>query len=217
MSSALSCAVVALLCAPCLVFAAEDPPTLAQRYFGREVTLGAGMLGAGYGFEGGSMGDLFTTQQVEARWLFSGFTLEGSLLDALPVVSRSNGQSITAMVRVGWTGERFSGALGAVTQYVPTARPSNQLLPTARVAYAFDRFALSAGLFDLHALAIARVSVDVDNWGAGYIAPLGLEAHARIPIAHEFGLRVQALAFKAGPAQVGFVAVSGSFMPGGEG
>lgn len=199
--------------APSLEVDAALPHSAARRVFGNELTLSAGALGTAFDFQGGRWGDLFTTQAVEARWLLGGLTLEGSVMDALPVVSQTWGQSLTATARAGWTFDRLSFAVGAAANFAPTAHPVAQLLPSARVGYAFDRFALSAAVFDLHALALARVSVDVGSWGVGYLAPLGAEAHLRLPLTHRFGLRLQALAFRAGSAQVAFLSVGGSFLP----
>lgn len=177
----------------------------ARRAFGSEVTFGVGALG--------TAADLFTTQSLAARGFVGGLTLEGSLMNALPVVSQAWGPSLTATARAGWTFERLSFALGAALQIAPAAQPATQLLPSARVGYAFDRFALSAAVFDLDALALARVSVDVGNWGVGYLAPLGAEAHARFPVAPRYALRVQLFAFRAASAQVAFLSLGGSFLP----
>lgn len=194
-----------------------ERPEHAHIVLGRQVSLGAGAFGASYAFPGGRWGDLFTTQQLEARWLFGGLTLEGGVLNAVPIGAVSNLHSVTGTVRAGWTFERLSLTAGVSAQYAPAAQPTTQLLPTLKATYAFEPFALTGALFDVHALQLGRVSVDVGNWGIGYVAPLGAEVHARFDVSRGFGIGVQAFAVKAAAAQFAFVAVNGTWDPGAGG
>lgn len=183
---------------------------LARVMLGRRVEVGTGGFTSGYGFEGGQWGDAFSTQQVEARWLFGGLTLEGGILNALPVASPGATLSLTGHLRLGWTWSRATVTVGALAQFAP-GTPSTQLLPSITGAYAFDNFGLSAGLFDLHGFSIARVSFEKEYFGLGYVAPLGAEIHARLPVWRSFDGKVQALAFRAFNAQVAYLGISGVF------
>ena len=131
-----------------------------------------------------------------------------------PRPQRERGLGGGASARLGWTGERLSITGGAWAQLAPLAQPSLQYAPTLRAAWRFDCFAVSAGVFDLHALAIARLSVETEDFGLGYVAPLGAEAHATLRLGRGFGVRVQGLAFRVGDAQVGFLMLSGVFEAG---
>lgn len=194
------------------IAASASPPSLLQeRLFGREVQVGAGVLGQGYGFEAGRWGDAYATQQVEARWRFGTPTIEGGILHALPVATSGAAQGFNFHLRAGLTGARYSVTVGANAQLAPAANPALALLPSVRAAYLFDGFGLSAGLFDTHGLAIARLSAELGDYGIGFVAPLGAEAHARFRFNDSFGLQVQGMVFRAFSSQVAFVTVSGVF------
>jgi hypothetical protein len=175
------------------------------------VSVGTGALDMGYSFEGGSWMQLFATQQVEGRFLFQRFTLEASLLHALPVSGSLATRAFVTQLRLGWTGERFAITGGPSFQIAPEAKPSIQLLPTIRAAWMISDsgLGLSAGIFDLHAEAPVRLSIELSElFGFGYAAPLGLEAHAALPLGRDFQLRAQGLALRAANAKVAMLLVS---------
>jgi len=92
--------------------------------------------------------------------------------------------------------------------------PSLQLLPTLRAAWKLTDagLALSGGVFDLHGEAPLRVSLEIPSlFGFGYVAPLGLEAHGAVPLAHRFELRAQGLALRLANATVAMLLVSAAF------
>lgn len=184
---------------------------LTNALLGRRVSIGAGAYSTSYGFFGGSWTNGFATQQAEARWLSGGFTLEGGVQHALPVGATAAAQAVTGHLRLGWTFSRATVTAGAVAQWAPTVRPSIQLVPSVTAAWAFDRFGISGGLFDVHGLALARISYEREHFGVGYVAPLGAEAHGRIHLSRSFSLHIQGMAFRAFNAQVLYFSASGVF------
>lgn len=183
---------------------------LERVLLGRRLEVGTGAYGSSYGFEGGSWGNGFSTQHVDARWLFGGLTLEAGLLHSLPVSSGGAVNSFNPHLRLGWTWSRGSVTVGAVANLAP-GTPAAQYLPSVSAAYAFSGFGLSAGLFDMHGRSIARISFEQEYFGVGYVAPLGAEIHARLPVWRSIDLKVQAMAFRLYNAQVGYLSVAGVF------
>jgi hypothetical protein len=179
-----------------------------------EVYAGGGALSTSYGFHGGRWGELFSVQHLGARWLAGGFTLEGGVLAAQPLGQRDVGTGLTTDLRLGWTWSQLTATAGASLQYAAGAQPRTQLLPTARLEWRPGDFGLSAGVFDVHAIAPARLSVEFRDYGLGFVAPLGLEARARFQLGQRLSLRVQGLAFQAGNAQVALLMISGFLLPG---
>jgi hypothetical protein len=178
------------------------------------LSIGAGMLDTGYSFEGGSSMQLFATQQLEGRFLFDWFTAEGSLLHALPVSGSSATRAFFAQLRLGWTGRRVSITGGPSFQLAPDATPQIQLLPTVRVEWKLTDagLALSGGVFDVHGEAPLRVSLELPRFfGFGYVAPLGVEAHAAVPISDDFELRAQGLALRLANATAVMLLASAAF------
>jgi hypothetical protein len=177
-----------------------------------QISAGVGIVDTGFGFAGGAWAQPFLAQQLEVSWAPRGLTVEGSLMHALPVSGSSATRAFTALVRAGWTGERFALTAGPSLQLAPSAQPAAQLLPTLRAAWRmFDRFGLSLGVFDVHALAPARLSFEADRFGIGYVAPLGAEAHARVPLAGTVDLQIQGLALRVANATVAALLVSGAW------
>ena len=178
------------------------------------VSLGAGALDSGFAFRGGSWMQLFATQQAETRFLMGGFTVEGSLLHAVPVSGSSATRAYSAQLRIGWTGERFSIAAGPSLQLAPQSTPSTQLLPTARAVWMLTDagLALSGGVFDLHGAAPLRLSLELPRiFGFGYVAPLGVEGHAALPLGGAFELRAQALGLRMANATQAMLLLSAAF------
>jgi hypothetical protein len=205
-----------VLLASAAATAAEGPAAdvrseVDEILLGRRISFGVGTSGDATLFRGGIAGDVFFTQQLEARWLFGGFTLEGAVLHALPM-GGSALFSVTGQLRVGWTWRRTTVTAGALAQVAP-GTPATQWAPTLTAAHTFDRFGLSAGIFDVHGIALARASFEQELFGVGYVAPIGLEAHTRFRLGSAVFLRVQALAFRVFNAQVAFVSLSGVFEP----
>lgn len=190
---------------------AQDAPSMPQLLLGRRLTVGVGGYGSGYYFRGGSWGDGFTTQFADVRWRWGGFTLEGGLVSTVPVFTAGALYSPAAHLRVGWTWSRATVTVGARSEYAGTPEAKLQWLPTLSAAYAFDRFGLSAGVFDMQGIPIARVSLEHPHFGVGYVFLLGLEARGRIRVSRAVSLQLQALAFRAFTAQVAYLSISGTF------
>lgn len=191
------------LLAASLVLTTAEAPSLHRS---SELAVGLGVLGASYVHHGGRFGELFVGPAVEGRWVGRGPTADGSFLLTIPSSPRALG--LTAAVRLGWTGERFSVVAGPSLQLTPGAVPAMQVLPSVAGSYSFGRWGLGAGVFDLHALAPARLSFETKEFSLGYVAPLGALAGLRLRIHERWGVRLSALAFKAGAAEVAFVSLS---------
>jgi hypothetical protein len=178
------------------------------------LSVGAGMLQTGYSFGSGSWMQLFATQQLEGRYLFGWFTAEGSLLHALPVSGSSATRAFVVQLRLGWTGKRVSITGGPSFQLAPDATPEIQLLPTARAEWKLTDggLGLSGGVFDVHGEAPLRLSIELPRFfGFGYVAPLGVEAHAAVPIGDDFELRAQGLVLRVENATAVMLLASASF------
>lgn len=193
--------------------AAAQPSTSFQgRVVPNTVSAGLGVIDTGFSFADGAWAQLFLAQQAEVRWPLGSVALEGSLLHALPASGSSATRAFTAQLRAGWATDRFTVAAGPSLQYAPEAQPWAQWLPTARAQWAmFERLGLSAGVFDIHALAPFRISLEAEHFGAGYVAPLGAEVHARLPFGGNLELHLQGLALRIANATIAALLVSGAW------
>lgn len=193
---------------------AQPSPEPAPRLLATELAVGLGVSGQGYTYSGGRQGDLFVDRLVEARLVLGGFTYDTSA--SFPMETRPGGAStgVNAVARIGWTGERWSVVGGASLQFVPRAEPSRQWLPSLRASYSFGGWGLSAGLFDHYATAPAHLTLEVGNYGVGYVAPLGALATARFRLRDFFGVKVAAMAYRLFTTDVAMVTVCISAGPG---
>jgi hypothetical protein len=202
-------AMTTLLLALCLAVEGEPPRLLSS-----EVTAGVGLLGSGYAFTGGRLGEAQLAPVVTARGLLGGATLEGGLLLVVPTAG-TTGVSFTASARLGWTGQRWSLLVGGLVQWAADARPALQWLPTLRGSVDFGEFGLTLGVFDSLGLIPAHLSIDLrvgrGSFSVGYVAPVGLLVSTQLPVAERFGVRVTAFAFKLAQTELAMVTVSGTF------
>ena len=191
-----------------LVLATADAPAET------ELSLGAGAVGTAYVFGTGRTGAGSLIQTVGGRTRAGKVGFEGTL-SGLEPLGRTGNASLLLESRTGYAGERLELLGGVVAQLAFNTPAPAQLLPTVRAAYRFDTFTLSGGLFDLQGYAPARVSVDVANFGVGYVAPIGGEAHASFRVSERLSLRGQLLYVRVYSAEVAMATVSGAFDVGG--
>lgn len=182
----------------------------------REVSVGAGAVTNSYIFTGGRTAAGSLLQTAAGRTRFGSVGVEGSLSGLQPL-GRTGSTTLLAELRGGYSGERLEVLAGVVSQVAFSARPPLQWLPSLRAAYRFDAFALSGGLFDLQGFAPARLSVDFARFGFGfgYVAPMGGEAHATLPVSERVALKLQLLFVRVYGAELAMAAVSGAFDFGG--
>jgi hypothetical protein len=193
---------------------AQQPPATTPRLLDTELAVGLGVTGTGYAYEGGRRGDFFVDRLVDGRLVLEGFTFDTSA--SFPMETRPGGAStgVSAVARIGWTGRRWSVVAGASLQFVPLAEPSRQWLPSLRASYSFGGWGLSAGIFDHYAMAPAHLTLEVGNYGVGYVAPLGALLTARFRLRDFFGVRVAAMAYRLFNTEVAMVTVCVSAGPG---
>jgi hypothetical protein len=67
-------------------------------------------------------------------------------------------------------------------------------------------------VFDLHGAAPLRLSLELPRiFGFGYVAPLGVEGHAALPLGGAFELRAQALGLRMANATQAMLLLSAAF------
>ena len=177
----------------------------------REVTAGIGALGMGYTHSTGRTGDFFFVPAATGRALFGGFAVEGSLSAAAPTAGDGPATSVTAQLRLGYSWQRFALLAGPSAQYIGIGPSRIQWLPTASARLGFEGWALAAGILDDHAIAPATLSLEVGQFGVGYVAPIGALAQARFPLTPTLNLLVRGLAFRLMNAESAFLTVSANF------
>lgn len=207
-------ALVALASSPAQ--AVEVPPGPAP-LLSTELEARVGAMGLAYGFEGGRWGDLYVTPAVQGRWQLGALGLDGGVLLTVPTSGEGAGFGGRVSVRAGFVGERFAIFAGPVVEYGAVAVPALQILPSLRAQASFGAWGLSAGLFDHHALALAHLTVELGDYGIGYVAPLGLTAHARFWLTPQMALSLQALAGTIGNTQQALLTTGLVFRPGNRG
>jgi hypothetical protein len=189
-----------------LAGAGPDEPLLEP-----EVSAGVGALGIGFTHAAGRTGDFFLVPAAEGRALFGGFAVEGSLAVAAPTLPDGPATSVTAQLRLGYSWHRFALLAGPSAQYIGIGPSRVQWLPTARARLGFEGWAIAAGIFDDHAVAPATLSVEIGQFGLGYVAPVGALAQARFHLGNRLDLLVRALAFRLFNTETAFVTVSTRF------
>ena len=193
--------------------AAAAPAAVPPRLLASELGLGLGVVGVGYGFLGGRQGDLLVERVLEGRLVLAGPTADASVSFPMPTSGGGAATGLGAVVRIGWTGQRWSFVAGPSFQLVTHAEPSSQWLPSLRASYAFARWGLSLGVFDFYSTVPAHLTVEVGDYGVGYVAPLGALVTARFRLRDYVGLKVTALAFRLFNAEVGMVTLTASVGP----
>ncbi|MHB8872854.1 MAG: hypothetical protein ACYC8T_04140 [Myxococcaceae bacterium] len=189
-----------------------DLPEPFVRLHADELSAGLGVIGQGYTFNGGRFGDLLVGGIVEGRLVWgSGFTVDGSLLVPVPTAGDGASGGFGVLARIGWTGERWSVVSGPSFQFVGRARPDGQWLPSLRATYLFSGWGLSAGLFDFYATVPAHLTLELGDFGVGYVAPIGALATARFRVGRSLGLKVGAMAFRLFNTEVAMVTVTASW------
>lgn len=207
-----------LLCQVPAVPAEESTPAPTQvakapRPVHWELSAGGGILGSGYTHSGGRFGELLFGPAVDGRLVWNGLTADAALLYALPANAMGAQSTLNALARAGYTAERWSLVAGAVLSRTQSAQPPSQWLPSARLQLALGEWGLSAGLFDYFGQVPFHLSASVGPVELGYAAPLGAVLTARVRVSGNWGVKVSALAFRLGNAELAMVTVSGLLAP----
>lgn len=196
-------------------------PTLAERagpLLSSEAELGLSVAGEALERGDTRSGDIYAGPLLRGRLAHRGVLLEGAALFLLPRSSRGAAAGGNGFARIGFSGHRWALLGGVALQYAPAAQPTLQLLPSLQGRAAFRTFQLSAGLFDplTLGLAPAHLLLELDDFGLGYVAPLGALATLRARVGTTLSLRLAALAFRLGRAEVGLFTASIAVGPEGE-
>lgn len=185
--------------------------------FDTELAAGIGAYGTGYSFSGGRWGDLFAAPMLEGRARWSFLAGDAQLMLFIPTASGGAGFEARTTVRVGVAFERFSLLVGPSMNFGAVADPVAQWVPSVRAQASFGHWGLSAGLFDHNALALAHLTAELGDYGVGFVAPLGLTAHARFWVTPRVAIRVQALASSLLNLSQAWLTVGVAFRPNGAG
>lgn len=195
------------------------PYVLPPRALTNEISSALGLLTGGYAYPGGSWDDLFAASLTRGHYLFNGLTGEAGVLSLTPLERGGPGLSMALSLRLGYTGERWSVLAGPVLQASYPSTPILTVLPSVRGLYQVGEVTLDAGLLDMVGMVPAHVGASYGPVGLAYVLPLGLRAHARIPLSSRVGIRVDGFAFRLGTARsamltVGLVGNPASSRPG---
>lgn len=196
------------------------PYVLPPRALTNEISSSLGLLTGGYSFPGGSWDDLFISSITRGHYLFNGLTAEAGMLSLTPIEGGGPLSSTSLSLRLGYTGERWSVLAGAVLQTTYPSTPILTVLPSVRGLYQVGKVTLDAGLVDLVGMVPAHVGASYGPVGLAYVLPLGVRAHARIPLTANAGIQLEAFAFRLSSARsamftVGLVGNPLSSRPGG--
>ena len=200
---------VNLLLASLLCAAAS--PVAEERFLSNRIEASVGVYGTGYTVAGGRWGDPLLMPGVSGRYLLGGFVVDGSVLAALPPLGEGVSAGAYATLRAGYVGHRWAVHAGAFGQWALEGRPQWQWLPSLRGEFAFDRFGLSAGVFDHGGLVPLHVTLEVPthlgNISLGYLAPMGALVGFTRPLSGSLSLRAQAFIVRLVNADQAFVTV----------
>ncbi|MBN1209491.1 MAG: hypothetical protein JXB05_31860 [Myxococcaceae bacterium] len=199
--------------------ASAVPSVLPPRALTNELSSELGLLAGGYSFSGGSWTDAYAASITSGHYLFGGLTVQAGLLSLTPLERGGPSPSFSLGVRLGYTGERWSVVAGPVLQATYPSSPLITVLPSVRGLYQLGAVTLDAGLLDKQGLVPAHLGASYGPVGLAYVLPLGLRAHARIPLTERAGIQVEGFAFRVGNAQsalltVGLVGNPPSSRPG---
>lgn len=159
-----------------------------------EVGAAAGVLSSSYAYGGGRTGEAFVALNLDARYLVSLFTVEGTVVGEIPTLGNAPQGSLGVTLRVGVSTSRFLVTVGAMAQYTPSPAPI-QWLPSLSAAVRIGPTLASLGVFDEYALVPARLSVEWHDLGVGWVFPLGGELFGRYRLTPGIQVQAHALAF----------------------
>lgn len=183
------------------------PYVLSPRALTNEISSELGILVGGYSHSGGSWDDAYAASLSAGHYLFKGFTVQAGLLSLTPLEGGGPKASVSLSVRLGFTGERWSVVAGPVIQATYPSTPLVTLLPSVKGLYRLGAVTLDAGLLDKVGMVPAHVGASYGRVGLAYVLPLGLRAHARIPLTERAGIQVDGFAFRLGNAHTAMLTV----------
>jgi hypothetical protein len=180
---------------------------LPPRVLTNEISSELGLLVGGYSFAGGSWNDAYATSLTAGHYLFNGFTVQAGLLSLTPLERGGPKPSMSLGVRLGFTAERWSVVAGPVIQATYPSTPLLTVLPSVKGLYRLGAVTLDAGLLDKAGMVPAHVGASYGPVGLAYVLPLGVRAHARIPLSARAGIQVDGFAFRLGNAHTAMLSV----------
>jgi hypothetical protein len=183
------------------------PYVLPPRALSNEISSELGLLVGGYSHTGGSWDDAFATSLTSGHYLFRGFTVQAGLLSLTPLEAGGPKASVSLSVRLGFTAERWSIIAGPVIQATYPSTPLVTVLPSVKGLYRVGAVTLDAGLLDKAGMVPAHVGASYGRVGLAYVLPLGLRAHARIPLSQRAGILLDGFAFRLGNAHTAMLTV----------
>jgi hypothetical protein len=182
-----------------------------ERLLSSRVEASLGIYGSGYTVAGGRWGDPLVMPGVSGRYLLGGFAVDGSVLAALPPLREGVSSGAYATLRAGYVGRRWAVHAGALGQWALEGKPQWQWLPSLRGEYAFDRFGISAGVFDHGGLVPLHVTLEIPTHlghvSLGYLAPMGALVGFSRPLSDTLSLRAQAFIVRLVNADQAFLTV----------
>lgn len=196
------------LLAAVMLAAAPGEPLL-----GTEGGLGVGVWGQGFTQRGGRWGDASVGPLGTGRVVWRGVTADATLAFEIPVTQGGISSAWLGVLRLGYTGERFSVVAGAAMQYARLAEPTTQWLPSLRAEGTFGEWGLALGVFDYCATAPLHLSFQLGDWSVGYVAPLGAVVTARLRLLDGFGVQLAALAYRLANTDVAMLTLSAVLGP----
>lgn len=169
-----------------------SPRLLASR---AEVLFGTATTG--FTWNGGRWGDVPLLPGVAGRFVRDGLALDGSLVAIAPAVADGISAGANATLRAGYVGHRWAIFAGAFANWALEGQPAWQWMPSLRGELAFERFGISAGVFDHGGFAplhvTAEVPTSVGHLSVGYLAPLGAVVGFSRPLSGQLSARAQLL------------------------
>jgi hypothetical protein len=180
-----------------------------------EIAAGVGVLGNSFQVVGARLGDTQLAPGVFARKQLSFFTVEGSLLAAIPFDKQTVGFALLGLARVGYAGEHFFIQGGAALQWANGAKPAVEILPTLKAGFLTEKVGVTFGLFDYYGLLPAHLTLNFNKNNSsfllGYAAPLGLTVGFKTQLTSKIQISMTAFAYKLAQAEFGFLMLQGHF------
>ena len=177
--------------------APAEPAPPAPRLLESRAEVLFGAATTGFAWNGGRWGDLPLLPGISGRYVQGGLALDGSLVAIAPPIADGISAGANATLRAGYVGTRWAVFAGAFANWALEGKPTWQWMPSLRGEVAFERFGLSAGLFDHGGFAplhvTAEVPTSVGHLSVGYLAPLGALVGFSRPLAGQLSARAQLL------------------------
>lgn len=147
-----------------------------------------GVLGAGRNTVAGLDLGAYPSAQIEASYPLGEqlgwavpLALQGETALSVPVAGRGWAETLTAF-RVGVAPDRWTLLLGAQLRLSLIPEAPLQIWPSLSASYRFGEVMASLGIFDRGVGGPARLSIEWRGFGISYLAPVGGELFARLPL-----------------------------------